>query len=138
MPRGHTGHGKPGETAPQGWSQFEHLVAGAFVYPLALKCLLAKHDFYRLRDEDVVHTLGLPLLVASRPFYPPPGAAEHIDEVGVDHQWCEPGSSGADGWVGALERLNHALLGIGLRSTLRSTYDDLEKFASQPSPPDKS
>jgi len=67
--RGIVAHGKPAHWAPQQWSQNEHLVAGAFIYPLALKCLLARHKLYSLNEEDVAWALGLEKLLADRPFF---------------------------------------------------------------------
>jgi hypothetical protein len=48
--RGNVAHGKPAHWAPHQWTQQEHLVAGAFIYPLVLKCHLARHKLYSLNE----------------------------------------------------------------------------------------
>jgi hypothetical protein len=68
--RGNAGHGYPVtklRKAP--WSQREHLMAGAFVYPLALKCKLREAGHYELTSQDAVDIVGLDLLLEHRPFF---------------------------------------------------------------------
>lgn len=75
--RGNAGHGYPVTKLKSAtWEQHEHLLAGAFVYPLALKCKLQQAGFYKLTAQDVVHIVGLDLLLESRPFLRTAGAGE--------------------------------------------------------------
>lgn len=114
--RGNVAHGKPAHWAPLEWSQQEHLVAGAFVYPLVLKCLLSQNGLYPLTEEDVAHTLGLEVLIGDRPFY---ALRNNPDETEHD---LHAGS----GWVRQFETVNEALLDSALSRTIRDTIDRLE------------
>lgn len=82
--RGSVAHGIPAQLAQQPWTQQEYLLAGAFIYPLALKCLLAQHGLYSLTVEDVAWIVGLEKLLADRPFLPtsePRSPSEAVDET---------------------------------------------------------
>ena len=107
--RGNVAHGKPAHWAPKDWSQQEHLVAGAFVYPLVLKCLLAQHALYPPTQTDVAYVLGLEGLLADRPFY---AASQGSDDMEMDVR-------ARSGWVRQLEAINEALLGVALASGIR-------------------
>src|SRR5207249_1630884 len=100
--RGNVAHGKPAHWAPREWSQQEHLVAGAFVYPLVLKCLLSQSGLYPLTVEDVAHTLGLEGLLGDKPFY---AARTDLDEF--EHDW-----RARSGWVRQFEAIDEALQGV--------------------------
>lgn len=69
--RGRLAHGKTADGYKSDWSRFEHLVAAAFAYPLALKGLLVKHGLYELTNDDVAHSAGLEGLLGVRPFFDP-------------------------------------------------------------------
>lgn len=132
--RGNAAHGKPEHWQSNGWSQQEHLVAGAFVYPLVLKCLLAKHRRYSLNEEDVAWVLGLEKLLGDRPFFEPP--AESLDSN-------EPSDGAAPDtlvvrdaqrprmtrWQFQFENINNALFGLALSGTIRETLSRLESDA---------
>lgn len=96
--RGNAGHGYPvSKLRNATWSQHEHLLAGAFVYPLALKCKLQRADYYRLTSQDVVDIVGLDLLLGDRPFF----AAS--DPSGLDAGGIPQG-----GWPRQMEVLSEA------------------------------
>ena len=139
--RGNVAHGKPAHWAPQQWSQQEHLIAGAFVYPLVLKCRLAQHGLYSLNEEDVARTLGLEKLLGDRPFFevPPktaepsePGGptAEPTDELALgvlamrDEAWLR-----MTRWQRQFDVINDALLGLALSGTIRGV---IEQYESRP------
>ena len=111
--RGNVAHGKPAHWAPKEWSQQEHLVAGAFVYPLALKCLLSQHELYGLTEEDVAHTLGLEGLLGDRPFY---AAQTSPDESEIDVR-------ARSGWVRQFDAVNNAVFRVELRRALRTSVE---------------
>jgi len=48
-----------------GWNIFEHLVMSAYVFPLAVKLLLAENGHYQLSDDDRVRCLAVDKLLAS-------------------------------------------------------------------------
>ena len=119
--RGNVAHGKPAHWAPQQWSQHEHLVAGAFIYPLALKCLLAQHKLYALNEEDVGWTLGLEGLLSDRPFFEvrPESQVMH-DSPGEDVAESVPDAARTflTRWQVRFDDINSALLGMALSRTI--------------------
>jgi hypothetical protein len=124
--RGNVAHGKPAHWAPQDWSQREHLVAGAFIYPLVLKCLLAQHKLYALNVEDVAWTLGLERLLTDRPFFdvsPTPQGVEA--SPGEDGTLAVPNSARTylTRWQLGVEAINNALLGAALAQTISEVLD---------------
>lgn len=125
--RGNAAHGKPAHCAPQQWSLPEHLVAGAFIYPLVLKCLLAQHKLYSLNEEDVAWTLGLERLLSDRPFFEVPPESQ-VEE-------CSPGSGNSKSppasvparltrWQLQFDDINNALLGLALSQTMSKVLDN--------------
>lgn len=124
--RGNVAHGKPAHWAPQQWSQHEHLVAGAFIYPLVLKCLLAQHKLYALNEEDVAWSLGLEGLLTDRPFFevsPKPQVVE--DSPGEDGALSVPDSARTylTRWQLRFDDINNALLGMALSQTISEVLD---------------
>ncbi|ROZ78007.1 hypothetical protein [Ramlibacter sp. WS9] len=111
--RGQVAHGKPVLNVPSGWSQQEHLIAGAFVFPLALMCLMARHGAYSLRAEDVAHVIGLEMLLAGRPFYAQRTLADEA-EISVRER---------SGWLQQFQKINNALFGVELTGSLFAAYD---------------
>lgn len=103
------GHGFPTEGLQLGWSQPEHLMAGAFVYPLALKCVLAKAGLYRLADDDVAHILGLDGLLSDRPFF----GLDVID-----------GTAELSGWHKQMKRLGEAQIGLWFEQNQAESLND--------------
>lgn len=119
--RGAVAHGKPAHWAPQQWSQHEHLVAGAFIYPLVLKCLLAQYKLYALNEEDVAWTLGLEGLLMDRPFFElSPRRKVLEDSSGEDGALSVPDSARNDmtRWQLRFDDINNALLGMALSQTI--------------------
>nr|WP_315848390.1 hypothetical protein [uncultured Rhodoferax sp.] len=119
--RGAVAHGKPAHWAPQQWSQHEHLVAGAFIYPLVLKCLLAQHKLYALNEEDVAWTLGLEGLLRDRPFSEVPQKHQVSEDLLGHHDALSvPDSARAHltRWQLRFDDINYALLGMALSQTI--------------------
>jgi hypothetical protein len=124
--RGNVAHGKPAQRAPQQWSQHEHLVAGAFIYPLALKCLLTRHNLYSLGEEDVAWTLGLEKLLADRPFFEVPPESE-VEEYAPREDNSDSARASAPArltrWQLRFDDINNALLGMALSQTISEVLD---------------
>lgn len=122
--RGNVAHGKPARLAPQQWTQQEHLLAGAFVYPLVLKCLLAQHRLYSLTAEDVAWVVGLEKLLGDRPFFEPIEPSRQdgsADELALDTpSRRDAHRSRMTRWQRQFDDINNALLGIELSQTLRN------------------
>ena len=51
--RGDYAHGKRLSKRPYIWKSHEHLLLGSYIFPLLVKCILAKDGFYQLTDEDI-------------------------------------------------------------------------------------
>ena len=51
--RGEYAHGKRSSKRPIIWLPYEHLLLGAYVFPLLLKILLNKYRFYKLIEDDI-------------------------------------------------------------------------------------
>jgi hypothetical protein len=124
--RGNVAHGKPAHWAPKQWSQQEHLLAGAFIYPLALKCLLVRHKLYALNEEDVAWTLGLEELLSARPFFevPPesPVAKAPFSDGDIE-DLPNPSLAHLCRWQLRFEVINDALLGMALSQTIEEAID---------------
>jgi len=116
--RGNVAHGKPAHWQPNEWMQQEHLVAGAFVYPLVLKCLLAHHGLYSLTLEDAAWTLGLERLLGDRPFFeasPEPDDAVPPDALAMRDALRLRMTR----WQRQFDDINNALLDVELSETIR-------------------
>lgn len=109
--RGNLAHGKP-PPVHGAWTQDEHLMAGAFVFPLVLKCLLASKGVYQLTLEDVADVLGLETLLGSKPFFP----AKQDDED--ESKWRE-----RCGWPREMSNIAGAVLDLTLHRTLKEAFD---------------
>ena len=121
--RGNVAHGKPAHWQPNEWMQQEHLLAGAFVYPLVLKCLLAQHGLYSLMLEDVAWTLGLERLLGDRPFFeesPEPDDAEEPDDAAPPDALAirDALRLRMTRWQRQFDDINNALLGVELSETI--------------------
>lgn len=133
--RGSVAHGKPAHLAPLHWTQQEHLLAGAFVYPLALKCLLAQHLLYLLTVEDVAWIVGLENLLADQPFFEvfepgcPGGSLEQMDTPAV----CRSRRSLRTRWQRQFDDINDALLGMALSETMREVAGQSENRTDEDS-----
>lgn len=57
-------HGTDLAVRQWGWLPFEHLLIGAFVYPLAVKVLLEKEKHYKLSDVDKQKCTAIDLILA--------------------------------------------------------------------------
>lgn len=113
--RGNAGHGYPVtklRNAP--WSQHEHLMAGAFVYPLALKCKLHRAGYYQLTSQDVVDVVGLDLLLGDKPFFADP------DPSGFDVCGIPRG-----GWPGQMQVLGTASASYELSRYVGDAYNEV-------------
>jgi hypothetical protein len=118
--RGNLAHGKP----PPGhgaWTQDEHLMAGAFVFPLVLKCLLASKEAYQLTLEDVADILGLEALLTSKPFFP----AKQEDED--EFKWRE-----RCGWLGEMRNIAGAVIDLAMHRTLSETFNSIQARGDEP------
>lgn len=125
---GKPAHGKPAHWAPQQWSQQEHLVAGAFVYPLALKCLLAQHNLYSLCEEDVAWTLGLEKLLGDRPFFETSPEPADDDETPAEQSpdalaLRDAARLRMTRWQRRFDEINNALLSVALSGTIREVVE---------------
>lgn len=106
--RGNAGHGYPvAKLKGATWDQHEHLLAGAFVFPLALKCKLQQAGFYKLTSQDVVDIVGLDLLLQDRPFLRAAGLIEAESDSAAA---AEPAAGEPDrgGWPRQMEVLGRA------------------------------
>lgn len=115
--RGNAGHGYPvAKLKSATWEQHEHLLAGAFVFPLALKCKLKQAGFYELTSQDVVDIVGLDLLLEDRPFLRTAGAgeAEPID-----------GEPDRGGWPRQMAMLGEAWAGYELSRYVGEAHDEV-------------
>lgn len=131
--RGNAGHGYPvAKLKSATWEQHEHLLAGAFVYPLALKCKLQQAGFYNLTSQDVVNIVGLDLLLESRPFlrradagdaraYTTAGAAAEPDAA-------EPDSGG---WPHQMAVLGEAWASYELSRYVGEAYDEVVQKSAE-------
>lgn len=112
--RGNAGHGYPvSKLRNATWAQHEHLMAGAFVYLLALKCKLHRAGHYKLTSQDVVDVVGLDLLLGDRPFFAAP------DPSGAD-----AGGVPRGGWPRQMEVLGEAWASYELSRYVGHAYDD--------------
>lgn len=112
--RGNAGHGYPiAKIGNAAWSQNEHLLAGAFVYPLALKCKLHQVGYYRLTSEDVAHVVGLDRLLGDRPFFAP-----------VVQDGLSEGGLPIRGWPRQMEVLGEAWTARELSRCLGDAYEE--------------
>jgi hypothetical protein len=112
--RGSVAHGKP-PPAHGPWSQDEHLLAGAFVFPLVLKCLLASKGLYQLTEDDVVDTLGIEGLLGARPFF----AMREPDES--EFKWRE-----RCGWILKMRDIASAVMDLTMHRSLAQTLEQIE------------
>lgn len=128
MLRGNVAHGKPAHWAPKEWSQQEHLVAGALVYPLVLKCLLAQQGLYALTVEDVAWVLGLEGFLGNRPFYevPPPAEGDAMSAASDAKPDQSPRPPDRARWQLQFEHINQALLGLSLSASVQASMDEIE------------
>lgn len=136
--RGNVAHGKPAPWAPEQWSMQEHLVAGAFIYPLLLKCRLAQHGLYSLNEEDVAWTLGLEKLLGDRPFFEVPSEpAAPAEPDGPDDEPVDQSTRDVlarrdaarlpmTRWQRQFDAINDALLGLALSGTIREVIEQYE------------
>lgn len=107
--RGNAGHGFPVTKLRNAtWVQFEHLLAGAFVYPLALKCRLKRAGHYTFTSQDVVDIVGLDLLLGDRPFYA-----------------ATDGGIPQGGWPRQMEVLGRAWASCELSRYIGDAYDEV-------------
>ena len=110
MLRGNAGHGHSVEKVSSSWSQQDHLMAGAFVYPLALKCCLHRQGLYALSGQDCADIVGLEQLLDDRPFF---AARGDPDESELDvRARC--------GWLRQMQAIGAGLASIELSRTIEA------------------
>lgn len=127
--RGNVAHGNPASKVAQQWLQQDHLLAGAFIYPLALKCLLAQQGLYSLDEEDVAWALGIEALLTDRPFNLQPAQSQAAGTPAGDEDadfLPAPDLGQQNHWQLQFERINHALLDISLFQTVSDSLDAVE------------
>ncbi len=113
--RGSVAHGKP-PPALGPWSQHDLLLAGAFVFPLVLKCLLSAKGLYRMTGDDVAHVLGLEGLLGARPFFP----SRDKNESELDYRKrCA--------WLRQMAHIAQAGFDLSLRQTLQKSFEEIEQ-----------
>jgi hypothetical protein len=97
------------------WSQHEHLLVGAFIFPLTLKCLLQREGLYNLSDDDVAAVLGLEGLLASAPFFAtaPAGYENELER------------RERSGWLRQLEVIAEARLELYLQQSAERAYHEI-------------
>lgn len=128
--RGNAGHGYPiAKLKGATWEQHEHLLAGAFVYPLALKCKLQQAGFYKLTSQDVVDLVGLDLLLDSRPFLRTADAGKAEADAGGA---AEPdvGEPDRGGWPRQMAVLGEAWASYELSRYVGEAYDEVMQRSS--------
>jgi len=132
-------HGKPAHWQTNDWTQKEHLVAGAFAYPLVLKCLLAKHGLYSLTLEDVAWTLGLERLLGDRPFFeasPEPDNTEQLDDAAPQDGLAMRNTlrQRMTRWQRQFDHINNALVSVELSGTIRQVIEQHESRGPDETP----
>jgi hypothetical protein len=119
--RGNAGHGYPvSKLKGAAWDQQEHLLAGAFAYPLALKCKLRRSGFYQLTTEDVAHVCGLDPLLADRPFF---RRKYQGDSASIDLTVAPV----REGWTRQMETLGKAWAAHELRGWVGEAYEEVSR-----------
>ena len=130
--RGNAGHGYPvAKLKGATWEQHEHLLAGAFVFPLALKCKLQQAGFYKLTSRDVVDIVGLDLLLQDRPFLRTAGLIEAESDSAAA---AEPAAGEQDrgGWPRQMEVLGRAWASYELSRYVGEAYDEVMQRPAEP------
>lgn len=130
--RGNAGHGYPvAKLKSATWEQHEHLLAGAFVYPLVLKCKLQQAGLYELTSQDLVDIVGLDLLLEDRPFFrtADPIEAESDSTAAADPAAGEPDRGG---WARRMEVLGRAWASYELSRYVGEAYDEMMRRSEEP------
>ena len=65
-------HGNDQSKRTWGWSNFEHLIIGAYVYPLVVKLLLEKSGYYTLSDSDKIACRSIDIILAKKNWHERP------------------------------------------------------------------
>jgi hypothetical protein len=94
--RGFHAHGRREVRRPTVWSRREHLLLGAFAFPLLVKLWLNERELYALTEQDEVDIDILERLICAKHFEPQPEDAPH------EHPW--PGIRGEAAFHRAFER----------------------------------
>ena len=134
--RGNAGHGYPvAKLKSATWEQHEHLLAGAFVYPLALKCKLQQAGFYKLTSKDVVDIVGLDLLLESRPFLGRAGEGEAGPTAETDAEDATESDGGEPyrgGWPRQMAVLGEAWATHELSQYVGEAHDEAMRRSAEP------
>ena len=65
---------------PWGWSLFEHLVMAAHAFPLAVKLLLQREDYYTFTNDDQAACRVIDRILASSTWWSDPDDAEELEQ----------------------------------------------------------
>jgi len=110
-------------------------VAGAFVYPLVLKCRLAQLRLYSLNEEDVAGVLWLEKLLDDRPFFEipvepaPPAGPDELVDVPLDQSTPDARAMPDEAqvrltrWQRQVAAVNDALLGLALSGFIGELHE---------------
>ncbi|MFA6170173.1 MAG: hypothetical protein WCW67_04980 [Candidatus Margulisiibacteriota bacterium] len=77
--RGQYAHGKHKTQMHTYWNRQEHLLLGAFVFPLLLKIVLSKENFYEITDYDKTNINAFESLLDADIFNPPKDQKNSLD-----------------------------------------------------------
>jgi hypothetical protein len=129
--RGNAGHGYPvAKLKSATWEQHEHLLAGAFIYPLALKCKLQQAGFYELMSQDVVDIVGLDLLLKDRPFLRTATPVEQQTDAGASGE-SDAGEPDRGGWPRSMRTLGEAWASYELSRYVGEAYDEVMQRSAE-------
>ena len=114
--RGNAGHGYPVEKMRQSrWTQQEMLMAGALLFPLALKCWLAGKKLYQLTVDDTTMVMAFDSLLGTEPLFGEPRLP--------DDPFRDPRENSA--WLKRLGEIEMAAASFKLFETIGDVTEDL-------------
>lgn len=94
--RNHLSHGRRASAVPQIWTLEEHLLLGAYAFPLLVKQMLAASDLYKLSDNDQIDIDVFEKLACCRIF-------ERLEEHDGRDSWPWTKIRGEERWDRAVE-----------------------------------
>ena len=74
-------HAEPTNVREWGWLRYEHLIMGAFIYPLVVKLILQRETFYTMTHKDETHCLAVDRLLGAKGW--------HETEKGIGSKWTD-------------------------------------------------
>lgn len=130
--RGNAGHGYPfGKMRQSRWTQQEMLMAGALLFPLALKCWLAGKEIYQLTVDDTAKVMAFDALLGTEPYFGKPGRP--------GDPFRDPRESSA--WLKCLGDIEMAVASFELSQTIgdvmvnqtaKGNFDGSEEASAEP------